>query len=52
MTERSYSTFEAAARHGVTPATARKWMGRYLAGGEAALVDASSAEARRGASEA
>ncbi|WP_269633053.1 IS481 family transposase [Pelomonas sp. BJYL3] len=33
---------EAAAAHGVTAPTARKWLGRYLAGGEAALADASS----------
>jgi transposase InsO family protein len=32
----------AAGSYGVTPATARKWLGRYLAGGEAALADASS----------
>lgn len=31
----------AAAAHGVTAPTARKWLGRYLAGGEAALADAS-----------
>jgi transposase InsO family protein len=33
-------------RHGVTPPTARKWLGRFLAGGEAALADASSRPAR------
>jgi len=33
---------EAAANHGVTPPTARKWLGRYLAGGVPALADASS----------
>jgi transposase InsO family protein len=32
----------AASRHGVTPPTARKWLGRYQAGGEPALADASS----------
>ena len=42
MTEMHGSVSEAAAAHGVTPATARKWLGRYLAGGDAALVDASS----------
>lgn len=42
MTEMNWSAGEAAAAHGVTPATARKWLGRFLAGGEAALVDASS----------
>lgn len=36
------SACDAASRHGVTPPTARKWLGRYLAGGEAALADASS----------
>jgi transposase InsO family protein len=33
---------EAAALHGVTAPTARKWFGRYLAAGEAGLADASS----------
>ena len=42
MTEDGLGTAEAAARHGVTPPTVRKWLGRYLAGGEAALADASS----------
>jgi len=42
MTEMNWSAGEAAAAQGVTAATARKWLGRYLAGGEAALVDASS----------
>ena len=32
----------AALGHGVTPPTARKWLGRFLAGGEAALADAPS----------
>lgn len=32
----------AAAERGVTSATARKWLGRFLAGGESALADASS----------
>ena len=36
----------AASRHGVTPPTARKWLGRYLAGGKAALADASSRPAK------
>ena len=36
----------AASSHGVTAPTARKWLGRYLAGGEAALADASSRPAR------
>lgn len=46
MTEMNRSASEAAAVHGVTPATARKWLGRYMAGGEAALVDGSSRPAR------
>lgn len=46
MTEMNWSAGQAAAAHGVTPATARKWLGRYLAGGEAALADASSRPAR------
>ena len=33
---------QAAEQHGVTAPTARKWLGRYLAFGEAGLVDASS----------
>jgi len=46
MTEQGLSACEAAAKHGVTPPTARKWLGRYLAGGVAALADASSRPAR------
>ncbi|MFC5500616.1 IS481 family transposase, partial [Caenimonas terrae] len=42
MTEEGLSACEAAGAHGVTPPTARKWLGRYLAGGELALADASS----------
>ncbi|WP_298429225.1 IS481 family transposase [Ottowia sp.] len=42
MTECGASASQAALAHGVTPPTARKWLGRYLAGGEAALADASS----------
>ena len=42
MTEHGLSVVEAAMRHGVTPPTARKWLGRYLAEGEAGLADASS----------
>jgi len=42
MTFEGLSFARAAAEHGVTPATARKWLGRFLAGGESALVDASS----------
>lgn len=33
---------EAARQHGITPPTARKWLGRYLAQGEAGLLDVSS----------
>lgn len=42
MTVGGLNACEAACRHGVTPPTARKWLGRYLAEGEAALADASS----------
>ena len=42
MIECGWSASEAGAAHGVTAATARKWQGRYLAAGEAGLVDASS----------
>ena len=40
--EGGLSVVEAASRHGVTPPTARKWLGRYLAHGEPGLLDASS----------
>ena len=42
MTQQGLDAVGAAAAHGVTAPTARKWLGRYLAGGEAALADASS----------
>lgn len=42
MTQQGLDAVQAAASHGVTAPTARKWLGRYLAGGEAALADASS----------
>jgi transposase InsO family protein len=42
MTFEGLSFSQASAEHGVTPATARKWLGRFLAGGESALEDASS----------
>ena len=42
MTLRGLSAPEAAEHYGVTAPTARKWFGRYLAFGEAGLVDASS----------
>jgi transposase InsO family protein len=46
MTEWGWSASRAGSAHGVTAATARKWLGRYLAAGEAALADASSRPAR------
>jgi len=46
MTQQCWSASEAAAHHGVTAATARKWLGRFLAGGQDALTDASSRPAR------
>ena len=39
---RKTSPWAAAAAHGVSAATARKWLGRYLAGGEVQLMDRSS----------
>ena len=42
ITERGLAASEAAAVQGVTAATARKWLGRYLAQGEQGLADASS----------
>jgi len=42
ITEHGLSVPEAAASHSVTPSTARKWLGRYLAGGVPALADAAS----------
>jgi transposase InsO family protein len=42
ITQRGFSPGVAAQAHGVTAPTARKWLGRYLALGEAGLVDASS----------
>jgi transposase InsO family protein len=42
MTRDGLSAVQAAQLHGVTPPTARKWLGRYLAGGEESLRDASS----------
>jgi transposase InsO family protein len=42
ITQRGMSVPQAALIHGVSAPTARKWLGRYLAGGEAALKDASS----------
>lgn len=42
ITERALSASQAATRHGVSAVTARKWLGRYLVGGAAALLDKSS----------
>ncbi|WP_341678009.1 IS481 family transposase [Niveibacterium sp. SC-1] len=42
ITERGLPVPQAAACHGVSAVTARKWLGRYLAGGAAALLDKSS----------
>jgi transposase InsO family protein len=42
MTEQRLTPPEAAAAAGVSAPTARKWLGRYLAGGEPAMADASS----------
>ena len=46
MTFEGFTFTRAAAEHGVTPPTARKWLGRFLVGGESALEDASSRPAR------
>jgi transposase InsO family protein len=42
MTEGGLTPCAAAAAHGVSAPTARKWLGRYLADGEPALADRSS----------
>lgn len=42
ITLRGQSAAHAATLHGVSELTARKWLGRFLAGGEAALFDKSS----------
>jgi len=42
ITQSQLSVAQAAREAGVSEPTARKWLGRYLAGGEAALGDASS----------
>jgi len=44
--QRGFSVPQAAAAHGVSAPTARKWLGRYLAEGETGLGDASSRPAR------
>jgi transposase InsO family protein len=46
MTAEGLDAAQAAATQGVTAQTARKWLGRYLSGGEAALADASSRPTR------
>ncbi|SEL26477.1 Transposase InsO and inactivated derivatives [Roseateles sp. YR242] len=46
LTFEGFSFSQAAAEHGVTAATARKWLARYLAGGESGLEDASSRPTR------
>ena len=46
LTVEGLSTAEVAARFAVTAPTVRKWLGRYLAGGETALADASSRPAK------
>lgn len=46
LIERGLSSSDAAARHGVRAATARKWHARYLAGGAEQLLDQSSRPAR------
>lgn len=46
MTIHGLDATQAALAQGVTAHTARKWLGRYLSGGEAALADASSRPAR------
>ena len=45
MTLEGLDAVSAASAHGVTALAARKWLGRYLAGGEAALANASSKSA-------
>ena len=42
VTEHALTPADAAGVAGVSAPTARNWLGRYLAGGEAALADASS----------
>ena len=46
MTLQGFDAGQASLAQGVTAQTARKWLGRYLSGGEAALADASSRPAR------
>jgi len=42
LTKGGVGTTQAALDYGVTPQTVRKWLGRFLAGGQASLADASS----------
>jgi len=42
MTAHGVAAAQAGVTHGVIAATARKWLGRYLARGQEALTDASS----------
>lgn len=42
ITQRGFAASEAAAKHGVSAVTARKWLGRYLVDGAAGLLDKSS----------
>lgn len=46
IADRGMSAAQAGRQHGVSAVTARKWLGRYLAGGAAALMDKSSRPAR------
>ena len=46
ITKRGLSASEAAAAHGVSAVTTRKWLGRFLADGAAGLADKSSRPAR------
>jgi len=46
MTLQGLDAAQAGIAQGVTAQTARKWLGRYRSGGEAALADASSRPAR------
>ena len=46
ITKRGLSAAQSAAAHGVSAVTARKWLGRYLAGGVEALADKSSRPSR------
>ena len=46
IVKRGFAPCAAAAAHGVSAPTARKWLGRYLAAGEVGLADRSSRPAR------